>query len=153
MDSNHKQKVLKEIVIGIAAIVAVLIILFVGINIGEHRARFVGQYGENYQRNFLGPRGGMMGGFFNQRAPVSNGAVGEIVSVNLPQLVVSGPDNLEKTILVGTSTVIRQFQQNLNESQLKTGDFITVLGDPNDQGQIVAKLIRVMPAPNIMITK
>jgi hypothetical protein len=140
-----ESKVVRDIIIIIGIIIVALSILFIGINIGERRARFAGEFGDNYQRNFLGPRGSMMGGYFGQMLPGGHGATGNILSINLPQIIINGPDNLEKTILVGTSTMIRQFQQNIQSTDLKTGDFVTVLGNPNNSGQIEAALIRVMP--------
>jgi hypothetical protein len=154
LEDIHQSKIVREIVIGIGVIILVLCILFVGINIGEHRARFAGQFGDNFERNFLGPRDGMMGGgYFGGMMPGGHGAIGEIISLNLPQLIVTGPDNLEKTVLISTSTIIRQFQTNIQSSELKVGDFVVVLGNPNENGQIEAKLIRVMPNPSQEITK
>jgi len=58
------------------------------------------------------PRGGMMGPL-NETLPGGHGAVGEIISINLPQIIINGPDNLEKIILISASTTIRQFQENI----------------------------------------
>jgi hypothetical protein len=144
----HESKAVRDIIIVIGIIIIVLSILFAGMNIGERRARFAGQFGQNYERNFLGPRGGMMGGgYFGEMMPGGHGAIGNILSINLPQIIINGPDNLEKTVLVGTSTLVRQFQQNIQSSNLKVGDFVTVLGNPNNNGQIEAQLIRIMPSP------
>jgi len=144
----YESKLGRNIVIGIGVVIVILGILEVGMSVGEHRARFAGEFGNNFERNFLGPRDGMMRGmFFEERMPGGHGAAGEIVSINLPQIVVSGPDNLEKIIVVGTSTAVHEFQQNLQSTDLKVGDFIVVLGSPNSQGQIEAKLVRIMPSP------
>jgi hypothetical protein len=116
-------------------------------SLGYRQARFAGQFGENFERNFLGPRSGMGAHMFGQTIPTGHGASGEIVSLNLPQIVVSGTDNLEKTILVNASTTIRQFRNNIKVSDLSVGDFVVALGNPNDQGMITATLIRVMPEP------
>lgn len=133
----HESKIVRDIIIVIGILIIVLSILFVGINIGEHRARFAGQFGDNFERNFVGPRGGMM--------PGGHGAVGSILSISLPTMIINGPDNLEKTILISTSTLIREFQQNIRGSDLKIGDSIIVIGNPNGNGQIEAELIRIMP--------
>jgi hypothetical protein len=149
MENTKQSKTVRNIIILIGVTVVALSILFVGIRIGERKARFAGQFGDNFERNFVGPRGGMMdgmmGGFFSERLPGGHGAIGEILSVNLPQIVITGPDNLEKTVLVGTSTTVRLFQENVQGSQLKVGDFVVVIGDPNSNGQIEARLIRIMP--------
>lgn len=152
MEDIDKSKTIRDIIIGIGIIILVLGILRAGISIGEHRARFAGQFGDNFERNFLGPRGSMMGGYFDEMMPGGHGVIGEIISINLPQMIVSGPDNLEKTVLVATSTVIRQFQENIKSSDLKIGNFVVVLGNPDNNGQVEAKLIRVMPNPDATLT-
>jgi hypothetical protein len=141
----HNSKIVRDIIIIIGIIIMVLSILMAGISIGEHRARFAGEFGDSYERNFLGPRGMMGGGYFGGMMPGGHGAIGNILSISLPQMIISGPDNLEKTILVGASTTVRQFQQNIKSSDLKAGDFVVVIGNPNDKGQIDARFIRVMP--------
>jgi hypothetical protein len=140
----HQSKTIRGIIIGIGTTILILCILFVGMNIGEHRARFAGQFGDNFEKNFMGPRSGMMGSF-NERLPGGHGAVGEIISINLPQIIINGSDNLEKTVLISASTTVRQFQKNIQGANLKVGDFVTVIGNPNDNGQVEAKLIRIMP--------
>ncbi len=146
IENLSKSKNVRAVIVSIGVLVVVLSILFAGINIGERRARFAGNYGDNFERNFMGPRGGQMPGrgFFNEMLPGGHGAVGEIISINLPQLIVSGPDNLEKTVLVSSTTVFRRFQENIQSSELKAGDFVVVIGNPNDNGQVEAKLIRIM---------
>lgn len=142
----HESKAVRAVIITIGVIIFVLTILFVGINIGEYRARFAGEFGNNFERNFWGPRG-MMGGYFGRMLPGGHGAAGQILSVNLPQIIINGPDNLEKTVLVGTSTIVRLFQANIQSSDLKAGDFVIVIGNPDSNGQIEASFIRVMPQP------
>jgi hypothetical protein len=146
---TSESKVVRDIIIIIGVIIVVLGILRVGISLGERRARFAGAFGDNFERNFIGQRGGMgmVGGFFNEGLPGGHGAVGNILSISLPQMIITGPDNLEKTIIVGTSTIIRQFQKDIKSINLKVGDFVTIIGNPNDNGQVEAKLIRVMPNP------
>lgn len=141
----HESKTVRGIIIGISIAVIALLILFVGINVGRHQAEFACQFGGNFEKNFMGPKmgGGIFGGM-----PSGHGAAGEIISINLPQIVVSGPDNLEKIITISDGSVIRRFREGVASADLKVGDFIVVIGDPNNQGEIEAKLIRVMPSPN-----
>jgi hypothetical protein len=146
----NESKVVRDTIIVIGIIIVVLGILRVGMSLGERRARFAGAFGDNFERNFVGQRGGMMergmmGGFWNDKLPSAYGAVGTILSINLPQVVINGQDNLEKTVLVSTSTAIRLFQENVLSSNLKIGDYIIVIGNPNSNGQIEARLIRVAP--------
>jgi hypothetical protein len=151
IEDIHPSKNVRAVIIGIGILIIVLGILKMGISIGERRANFTGQFGDNFERNFVGPHGYMMmgnGNFGGGMMVNGNGAVGEIIGLNLPQLVVSGPDNLEKMVLISSSTTIRQFQENITSAELKIGDFVVVLGNPNTNGQVEAKLIRVMPSPN-----
>lgn len=144
----HKSKTVRGVLIGLGVAVLVLVIFQVGMVAGYHKARFGARFGDNFERNFGGPRGGNFGGRLpGPGMPGGHGAVGEIVSVSLPQIVVAGPDNLEKTVLVATSTMVREFRDEITADQLKVGDLVVVLGNPNDEGQVDAKLIRLMPPP------
>jgi len=143
----HESKTIRDIIIIIGIIIIVLSILSIGMNIGERRARFANQFGSSFERNFMGPEDGMREIVFGEKMPGGHGAIGEIISISLPQIIITGPDNLEKTVLVSTSTLIRQFRENMQSSQLKAGDFVVIIGNPNESGQIEAKLIRIIPNP------
>jgi len=149
----HKSPTVRGILIGLAVIVVMLLIFQAGQVTGYRKARFAGNFGNNFERNFLGPRGGEMKIMFNSSIPGGYGAIGKIATITLPQIVVIGPDNIEKIISVGTTTQIHRFQEEIKASDLKTGDSIIVLGSPNESGQIEAKLIRVMPEPGEEFTR
>ncbi len=135
----------RNIVIGAVVVLLVLGILKAGIMIGYHKARYAGNFGNNFERNFVGPRGGNMMFFSRETMPSGHGAVGEIISINLPRITISSPDLLEKTLLLGTSTLIRRFQQEIKMEDLKVGDRAVILGNPNESGEIEVKLMRLMP--------
>ena len=40
---------------------------------------------------------------------------------------------------------------NLTIKDLKIDDFVVVIGTPDEQGQIEAKFIRIMPSPDLLI--
>lgn len=144
----HQSKTVRGILIGLTIAVVLLLVFQAGQAVGYRKARFAGNFGNNFERNFMGQRSGGMKMIFNDGTLGGHGAVGEIISINLPQLVISGPDKIEKTILVGTSTSVRRFQDDIHVGELSLGEFVVVLGNPNDVGQVEAKLIRVMPVPN-----
>jgi hypothetical protein len=52
---------------------------------------------------------------------------------------------MEKIILIKEDTVIKRFRDNIKLSDLKVDDYVTVIGEPNEEGQIQAKLIRLSP--------
>ncbi len=145
----HKSKTVRGVLIGLGIAILVLVIFRAGMVAGYHRAHFSGQFGDNFSRNFMGPReGGFMKEFSdNHMLPDGHGAVGEIVSLVPPVLVISEKDNIEKTVVVSTSTEVRKFRDTIQLSDLKVGDFVVVLGNPNTNGQIEAKLIRNVPSP------
>lgn len=139
----------RGIIIGLSLAVVGLIIFQAGVAVGERKATFGQRFGDNFERNFRGPDGGMMFLGFPAEGPMpsGHGAVGEIISIALPNIVIAGPDNLEKTIVIGTDTRVREFQSELNPEDLRVGDHIVTLGEPNKEGQIEAKLVRLLPAP------
>lgn len=140
----------RGILIGIFIAIIALVIFQSGVAVGERKASFAHRFGDNFERNFRDPRGG---GFMQRglpggvNMPSGHGAVGEVVSIALPLVVVAGPDNLEKTVVVTDTTEIREFRDTISANELTVGDFIIVLGTPNDEGQVDAKLIRLAPPP------
>ncbi len=114
--------------------------------VGYRKAAFGHGMGNSFERNFVEGRGpGVM--LFSSPPigiPGGHGAAGEIISISLPNIVVSTPDKLEITIVVNETTEIREFRETLKKEDLKVGERIVVLGVPNDEGQIEAKLIRLM---------
>ncbi len=139
-ESKTTKKVIKAGVV----IVFALIIFQAGQFVGLKRAEFSFRMADNYYNNF--ERGGMMKPL-NRDFTESHGAAGKLISINLPTITVSTPDNIEKTIYISSSTIIREFRDVIASSSLKIDDFVVAIGDPTDKGQIEAKFIRVMPEP------
>ena len=144
-------------------VLAIIIVLFslallvgvfgLGIAVGYHKARFSYAWGENYHRNFGGPRGGFFRNFSGRDFIDAHGTFGQIVkidlSTNLGQvatLVIKGQDNVEKIVLIKDDTSIRRFRDAIKPSDLKADDYVVVIGEPNNEGQIAAKFIRLLPA-------
>jgi len=132
----HKSKTVRGIIIGLGIAILVLGIFKLGQVSGYHKARFSQRFGDNFNRNFVDPRGE---GFFKdfsdrEDLPGGHGAVGKIVSIALP-------------LVLSDSTEILKYRDDITTTDLKVGDFIVVLGTPNDDGQVEAKLIRTIPPP------
>jgi hypothetical protein len=160
MNMNIKEyiqsKVFKGILTGIFIAIIALVIFQAGVAVGNRKASFAHRFGDNFERNFRDPRGGgfmKMGFPGGADKPSGHGAAGEIVSIALPLVVVAGPDNLEKVVVVTDTTQVRKFQENIEVNELAVGDFIVVLGTPNNEGQVDAKLIRLAPPPPDMRSK
>lgn len=132
----------------VLTVAAAVIVFEAGIIVGLHKARFETARGEHYVDNFgprpMGPIGGMPEGF-----PAAHGTVGKIITVNLPIIAVEGPDGIEVPVEVSETTRIRKGFDDIRAENIGTGQFIVVIGEPSPQGRIIAKLIRVLPAPPV----
>jgi len=76
----------------------------------------------------------------------SNGTFGQIMKVSTSTLIVKSAGDVEKIILIDGKTTIRNLKETVNSADLKIDDNVVIIGEPNDVGQIKAKLIRIMPA-------
>jgi hypothetical protein len=137
----------KNIVVAIGVIVVAILIFQAGMFVGYRKAAFSFHFDENYYHEFDSQSNGMMNGFPQGNFLGASGAVGKIIKITPPTFVVAGPDNLEKVVLMSDDTIIRQFRNTLSQSDLKVDDYVVVIGSPNDQGQIDAKLVRLLPTP------
>jgi hypothetical protein len=148
-----------KLMVGIMYIIGIILILLVvfaaGMTVGFHRASFGIAWQKNYERNFgMMPEGMILGQRIipeqNLYFPDAHGAAGKIIKITLPTVIVADKDNTEKTIFIGNGADIREQRKSLSPLDLKVGDFVVVIGNPNANGQIEAELIRVMPAPGLL---
>jgi hypothetical protein len=155
MDIKHlaESKKVRGILIGIAGTLVVLGVFGAGIAVGSHKARFSENLGAGFERNFVGGKEDFFMGF-SDRSPMpgGHGAVGTVVGVAYPKVVVAGPDNIEKTVVLRGDTLVRKFREEGTTTDVVAGTFVVVLGNPDSQGQIEAKLVRIVPAPGTMAT-
>jgi len=139
-----ESKVAFRILVGVGIVVVSLLIFSAGITVGFHKASFGRAWGDNYERNFgMRPNRSM---FDRDNFPNANGAVGKIIKIQLPTIIVQDKDNTEKVILIKDDTKIQKMMSVVKPSDLTVDDYVVVIGSPNNQGQIEAKLIRIMPA-------
>jgi hypothetical protein len=80
--------------------------------------------------------------------PNPNGAIGKIIKIEEGSVIVMDEkDQTEKIILIDDDTEVRFMREKVEYNNLRIDDFIVVLGNPGAQGQIEARLIRLMPFP------
>jgi hypothetical protein len=143
-----ESKILVGILYGIGGVVVILFIFLAGVDVGQEKASFGSAWGEHYYENFgmmnRGIPGGMMGNL-----PNAHGAIGKIIKIELPTIIVQDIDNTEKVILTTDDTKIVNVGNNNSVADLKVDQSIVVIGSPNAQGQIEAKFIRIMPFPPV----
>jgi len=129
----------------------ILLVFKTGMMVGFQKANFSCHWSDSYHRNFGGPRGGFPGGLGDRDFLEANGTVGQIIKIASSTLVIKGRGNIEKVVLIKADTVINQRKETITIDNLKVDDSVVVIGEPNNDGQIEAKLIRVMPKPPIGI--
>lgn len=139
-------KVFKISLFAIAGIIFLSLAFALGMFVGYQKARFSYRWGEQYHRNFGGPRGGFFRDFDNGRDYINaHGIFGAILKIDGSMLVVKDAQNTEKLVLISSETAIEKGKQNITLTDLKINDKVTIIGSPNAQGQVDAKLIRVFP--------
>jgi hypothetical protein len=140
---------LKLLMIGLGCLALAVFIFGAGVFVGGAKARFSYRWAESYHENFAGPSRGFFGDW---RLPApgdfveGHGTFGQILKINETDLVVKGQNDVEKIVVFSKDTVIEKVKQTITKADLQVGDNIVVIGSPDDQGQIEAKLIRVFDA-------
>jgi hypothetical protein len=135
-----------KLLIVLAATVVLVFIFSLGVFVGHEKGRFSRAWGENYYRNIMGPGGAGMGMMdFNRPGFNARGGLGQIIKIDGNSLIIKDQANVEKTLLITDKTAIIKNNQNIKATDLKIDDKIMIIGQPNDQGQIEPKLIRVLP--------
>lgn len=135
-----------KISLGVFGVFIIVICIFwLGMMVGFRKAGFSYQWGKNY-RNLFEERSehkfsrDLRGkSFFD-----AHSAVGSVIKSEDSVLIIKGDDNVEKSISIGSSTVIRRGQNGIMYSDIKADDRVVVFGVPSTTGQIEARLIRVM---------
>jgi len=142
-------KIAKALLIALGVVVIVLAIFSAGMMAGFRKAQFSFQWGDNYHHMFGGPQQGWLPpppngpGFRGEDFINPNGVVGTVINTATDTLFIQGADNVEKSIVVSSDTVIRNGRATLQLGDLKPDDRVVILGIPSSTGQIEAKLIRV----------
>ncbi len=152
MNLNLKERVQSKkfqgFIIGIGTLLVLIVIFQAGMFVGLKKAEFSGRLGENYGRIFGDSRGEMMNGGFGgmpfDNLPGGHGAAGKVIKTSTSTLVVAEPNNVEKMVLMSDDTLIRKFRDEIKASDIKVGDFVSVIGESDNNSEIEAKLIRIL---------
>lgn len=135
---------------GIGVLLVILISFKAGEFMGVRKASFSYQWGEGYYRSVMGRGRSMFGrGLDEKDFLAGHGVAGPIIKISSSTLTIQDRDGVEKIILLGNETVVRQFHNTISLNMLSAGEVVAVIGSPNTTGQIDAKLIRVLPSPSL----
>ena|ERR1035437_5737438 len=123
------------------AIILAGLIFHAGVVVGSHRGSFgnPGMRGE-FRPPFFPEGFAMPHGFIQD----GHGAVGTITTLSLPTFLMQTREGTSQTIFVSTSTIIQNMGAP-DTATLATGDNVLVLGSPDSQNRIDAKIIRILP--------
>jgi hypothetical protein len=143
---------IKWLIVGFMIMALFVLVFAFGVWIGNEKAKFSYNWADNYHKNFAGPQNGfsqnwrdMPGGDFIN----AHGVFGEVIKIDENSFVIRGRENIENIIIVSQDTVIKRLSSDIKLKDLKIGEFVVIIGSPNNSGQIEAKLIRIMPPPPI----
>lgn len=75
----------------------------------------------------------------------THGVFGAIVSGEGDLYTIKDRNSESRLVLVGTTTPIMRGPERVERSALVPGEVVAVIGDTNDAGQVVARMIRIMP--------
>lgn len=128
----------------LGSLIILLLIFGIGIGVGYDRANFGSHFGENYYHNFYGaPATGSMP-YGMGPAPMSeHGIAGTVIDISSSTISVKDSNNNEHSIVVLPATVIRRDTATIKITGIQLQDQIVVIGDPNDEGQVIARFVRV----------
>jgi hypothetical protein len=139
-----------KLITTLGILLAVLVIFGAGVFVGYRKADFSYRWSDNYYRDFGGPHSPFAPtgtSDADDNAPTPHGAFGTVIGVNLPNFAVKGPNEAEKVIVIGPQTVIRSMHNLGTTTDIKMGQSVIIIGEPDDQGQINASFVRIMPPP------
>lgn len=142
IDKITESKAFKYFMVIVPVLIILILVFGLGVYVGYRKAKFSYSWGENYEKNFPKKRGFL--GFMPGDIMNAHGTVGSVSEINGNIIVLKDNDGTQKSILTSSSTtVISRPGTDLKLQDIKVNDAITVIGMPNNQGQIEAKLIRI----------
>lgn len=137
--------------ISILAVILIAIIIFqTGFSVGYHKASFINKWDDRYLGNPNYLKSAYSPFMIKKRGDEinPNGALGQIVSMSLPTFMVKGNNRAEMAIRINSNTSIRKMREMSTTTDLIIGKNVVIIGEPNNDGEIEAKLIRILPDKN-----
>lgn len=138
--------VFQKIIVGVGIALAVLVVFQAGVFVGFHKAGASYHMGDSYYRVFgddSGPLPRELVADFSD----AHGTAGKVVSVHLPTFIVEDKNQEEKVVAITDDTVIRRLRGSASTSAITAGEFVVVIGEPNEQSELQATLVRLVPPP------
>jgi len=147
---NHGTKSFHSYFVLICGAITLLLLGFIGgQNFERARIKHFSGWMNNYERNFFGtppfPPMKMKGHDLPPDSFRSFTILGTILTVEDKKISVQDDRaKQEQAVIISDSTAIRYNDSNINIGDLKPDQKVAIFGKPDDNGQIVASLIRVL---------
>ncbi len=136
-----KTKTLLSILCGVFL---ALIVFGLGITVGYRRAIFSSEFGAQYYHELYGdPFGRPMTKVLANGQLTTHGVAGEVIDVGSSTIFVKDPSGNEESVFISTDTPIREMNQEILANDILIGDGVTVIGEPDANGQVDARFVRV----------
>jgi hypothetical protein len=148
MSNFLESRKVRTVLFILSGLIAVFVAFGLGIAVGYERAGFAAGFDRNYYRIFLGGTPGAMGLMAPPVPMAMHGVVGTVIDIGTSTISVTDAENNERSVAVSSGTVIRDGDNDAGIANVKVGDMIAAIGEPNDQGQVAARFVRIIFAPS-----
>jgi hypothetical protein len=142
MSNFLQSKKLHIVLWALAGLIICLLIFGFGMMVGSARAGFVARFNENYYRNFNGPPG-PLSGMMGPNPVAMHGLVGTVINVGSSTITIEDPMGNEQFVGAASGTVFRESGNDISIGEIKIGDRIAAIGEPDTQGKVQAHFIKV----------
>jgi hypothetical protein len=137
----------------LGSLIVLLVIFGLGISVGYDRANFGSHFEQNYYHDFYGGPATGSAQYAMGPAPMAeHGIAGAVIDVTSSTISVEDSNNNEHSITVSSGTVIREDNATIGTGDIKIDDQVVVIGEPNAQGQVDARFIRVFTSSSSIPT-
>jgi uncharacterized membrane protein len=149
MSNFLESKIVRTILWVLGGLIVLVVVFGLGIAVGYDRAGFASGFDQNYYRNFYGaPPGGAIGLVAPPMPVATHGVVGTVIDLGTSTISVKDQQNNEQSVAISSGTDIRSGDNNATIGNVAIGDQIAVIGEPNSEGQIDARFIRILSTPS-----
>lgn len=145
-----RSKTFQKVIVSLAMFLLLILVFSAGVRVGHRRTLFAYRFNEQHFGPFGGPPGFPGEGPFpelrGKRFLISRGAFGTIADIDSSSsvLLVASSEG-EKTVSVASDTLIVAGRHPAVFSDLRVADRVVVIGRPDEDGNIRAKIIRIQP--------
>lgn len=140
---------ISRIILMLSGLLVVLLVFQAGIYVGFRKAAFSYDWNMAYFRGTDDPHS-ILAPFMRDADDLNpHGAVGEIVRVALPTIMVKGDSAAEEIVTISPTTTIRYAHMPATTTDLRSGQNVVVIGVPDENGRIEAVFVRILsPMPS-----